>query len=131
MQVDTFGGIGYRDGMFNTKGGTKYKVGSDKIRDNIIFLLRQEKGKFYPDPEFGSELQKYMFEPMTKVLGQRMQNEVQTLIAKYYPQINVINVNVSMYSAENRVNIEIEYTYSDSYTDIETIALDLFNTVNA
>ena len=90
----------------------------------------QEKGKFYPDPEFGSELQKYLFEPMTPQLGKQMQEEIKDLIEKYYPQIELIGVDVSLSPENHGVYIDIRYRYSDSSQDISKINLALFNKVD-
>ena len=72
MQVDLLNGMAYEGGTFNLQGGTDRQKGELKLQEDIKFLLMQEKGKFYPDPEFGSELQKYLFEPMTPQLGKQM-----------------------------------------------------------
>ena len=131
MQVDLLNGMAYEGGTFNLQGGTNIQNGEKKLQEDIKFLLTQEKGKFYPDPEFGSELQKYLFEPMTPSLGKQMQTEVKDLIEKYYPQITLIGIDVTMDSNNHSVNINIRYKYSDSSQDISSINLALFNKVDS
>lgn len=130
MQVDLLNGMAYEGGTFNLQGGTDRQKGELKLQEDIKFLLMQEKGKFYPDPEFGSELQKYLFEPMTPQLGKQMQEEIKDLIEKYYHQIELIGVDVSLSPENHGVYIDIRYRYSDSSQDISKINLALFNKVD-
>ena len=130
MQVDLLNGMAYDGGTFNIQGGTDRQGGERKLQEDIKFLLTQEKGKFYPDPEFGSEIQKYLFEPLTPNLGKRMQDEIRDLIEKYYPQISLIGIDINLDTENNGVYISIKYRYSDSAQEISKIDLTLFNKVD-
>ena len=129
MQIDLLNGMAYENGTFNIQGGTDRQSGDLKLQEDIKFLLTQEKGKFYPDPEFGSELQKFMFEPLTPTLGRQMQKEIRDLIEKYYPQLTVEGIDVSLDQNNNAAYIDIRYRYSDASQNISTINLALFNKV--
>jgi len=130
MQVDLLNGMAYANGTFNEQGGTNKQTGDLKLQEDIKFLLTQEKGKFYPDPDFGSELQKYMFEPMTTSLGRKIQTEIKTLLDKYYPQITVVSIDVDMDENNNTIYIAINYKYTDSQQELSQINLALFNKVD-
>lgn len=130
MQVDLLNGMAYEDGTFNIQGGTDKQGGERKLQEDIKFLLTQEKGKFYPDPEFGSEIQKYLFEPLTPNLGKRMQDEIRDLIEKYYPQISLVGIDINLDTENNGVYISIKYKYSDSAQEVSKIDLTLFNKVD-
>lgn len=130
MNINLLNGMAYEDGTFNLQGGTDKQSGELKLQEDIKFLLTQEKGKFYPDPEFGSELQKYLFEPMTPALGKQIQTEIRSLIEKYYPQISLIGIDVNMVPEDKKIYIDIRYQYSDSAQDISSINLTLFNKVD-
>ena len=130
MQVDLLNGMAYEGGTFNIQGGTDKQGGERKLQEDIKFLLTQEKGKFYPDPEFGSEIQKYLFEPLTPNLGKRMQDEIRDLIEKYYPQISLVGIDINLDTENNGVYISIKYKYSDSSQEVSKIDLTLFNKVD-
>lgn len=130
MQVDLLNGMAYEGGTFNLQGGTDKRNGELKLQEDIKFLLTQEKGKFYPDPEFGSELQRYLFEPMTPALGRQVQNEIKDLIEKYYPQLNLIGIDVDLIPENKSINVTIRYNYSDGSQDTSTINLTLFNKID-
>ena len=114
MQVDLLNGMAYEGGTFNLQGGTDKRNGELKLQEDIKFLLTQEKGKFYPDPEFGSELQ----------------NEIKDLIEKYYPQLNLIGIDVDLIPENKSINVTIRYNYSDGSQDASTINLTLFNKID-
>ena len=130
MQVDLLNGMAYEGGTFNIQGGTDKQGGERKLQEDIKFLLTQERGKFYPDPEFGSEIQKYLFEPLTPNLGKRMQDEIRDLIEKYYPQISLVGIDINLDTENNGVYISIKYKYSDSAQEVSKIDLTLFNKVD-
>lgn len=129
MNVDLMQGISFKDEIFNNQGGTKVSYSNEKVKEDLKLLLTQEKGKFYPDPEFGSDLYKYMFEPITPVLARKLRSEIVSLIGKYYPQLNVINVDI--YSGENTIQIEIQYSYTDSQEAEDSLKLALFNQIGS
>ena len=129
MQIDLLNGMAYENGTFNIQAVTDRQSGELKLQEDIKFLLTQERGKFYPDPEFGSELQKFMFEPLTPTLGRQMQKEIRDLIEKYYPQLTVEGIDVSLDQNNNAAYIDIRYRYSDASQNISTINLALFNKV--
>lgn len=129
MNVDLMNGITYRDKTFNIQGGTSSSSGNDKLKEDLKLLLTQEKGKFYPDPEFGSRLQRFMFEPITNALAREMRAEITDLVKKYYPQLTLTNIDIL--SGENTLEITIQYSYSDSQKAEDELRIALFNQIGS
>lgn len=129
MNVDLMSGITYNDETFNIQGGTNNSTGNTKLKEDLKLLLTQEKGKFYPDPEFGSELNRFMFEPITNALAREMRAEITELVKKYYPQLTLTNIDIL--SGENTVEITIEYSYSDSQEAEDELRIALFNQIGS
>ena len=129
MNVDLMSGITYNDETFNIQGGTNNSIGNTKLKEDLKLLLTQEKGKFYPDPEFGSELNRFMFEPITNSLAREMRAEITELVKKYYPQLTLTNIDIL--SGENTVEITIEYSYSDSQEAEDELRIALFNQIGS
>lgn len=129
MNVELMSGITYDERTFTNQGGTSYSMGNEKLKEDLTILLTQEKGKFYPDPEFGSELHKYMFEPITNALATQLRAEIISLIARYYPQLRITNIDII--SGENTLQIVINYSYSDSREAEEELKLALFNRIGS
>ena len=128
MNVDLMNGITYDENTFTNQGGTSTSLGNEKLKEDLTLLLTQEKGKFYPDPEFGSELHKYMFEPITNALATEIRAEIVNLVGRYYPQLRIKNIDI--YSGENTLQVVINYSYSDSQEAEEELRLALFNQIS-
>ena len=128
MNVELMNGITYDEKTFTNQGGTGTSLGNNKLKEDLTLLLTQEKGKFYPDPEFGSELHKYMFEPITNALATQIRSEIVTLVGKYYPQLKIKGIDI--YSGENTLQVVIKYSYSDSQEAEEELKLALFNQIS-
>ena len=107
--------------IFNSFGGTNKVRGDSKLKENIECLVKQEKYKFFPDPEFGSEISKYLFEPMTPATGEIIRTEVYDLILKYYPDLTVNSVDVNMDGKRIEVVISINYTDSGQAENIKVV----------
>lgn len=125
MNVNLMNGISLNR-MFNTYGGTNHADGPEKLKEDIAFLLKQEKGRFYADPEFGSMLYSYLFMPLSEETGQRVKKEVYDTISKFYPNIYLHYVNVDLRDKE--IKITVGYSYSDSDNPTE-INIELFNKI--
>lgn len=125
MNVNLMNGMSLSN-TFNTYGGTNMQDGPDKLKEDITFLLKQEKGRFYADPDFGSMLYSYIFMPMSEETGQLIKQEVAGTINKFYPQITLQYVNVTM--SEKTIRITVGYSYSDSDNPTE-IDIELFNKI--
>ncbi|MBO7615061.1 MAG: GPW/gp25 family protein [Bacilli bacterium] len=126
--MDALQGITYNNTIFTQQGGTSSSQGTQKLKEDLAILLMQERGRFYPDPEFGCELYKYMFEPITEGLAKRMRTEIADTISRYYPQLNLINIDITSY--DNSIEIKIQYSYTDSGRAEDELSLSLFNEVN-
>ena len=129
MNVELMQGMQYNDKTFNLQGGCDVTTGNDKLKEDLCVLLTQEKGKFYPDPEFGSELNKYAFEPITEIVASDIRTEIIELIGKYYPQVSIKAIDI--YSSENNLQLDIKYTYTDASDYEEQLKLELFNRIGS
>lgn len=125
MNVKLMNGISLNN-MFNSYGGTNKSNGEDKLVEDIKFLLTQEKGRFYADPEFGSMLYSFLFLPMTEETGHMVKQEVYDTLTKFYPQLIIQYVDVTLY--EKTIQIKVGYNYSDS-ENTQEISLELFNKI--
>lgn len=123
MNVKLMNGLTLEN-TFNTYGGTNAIDGPEKLKEDIAFLLTQEKGKFYPDPDFGSMLYSYLFLPLTEDTGQQIKHEVAETIQKYYPQVILQYVNVTMSNREIKINVGYSYSDSDNPTEVEVSLLN-------
>lgn len=127
MDVNYMDGIAYGK-VFTSYGGTRGTQSENKLKEDIKFLLMQEKGRFYADPEFGSLLHSFLYEPMTEATANMIKEEVYNCIGQFYPQILLRSVDVDMNTVEKSIAIKVIYSYDDS-EDVDSIDLTLFNEI--
>ena len=103
------------NGYFNVSYDTK-----TQIKTNLKNLLLTQKGERIMQPEFGSDLKKLVFEPLSaNLLEAKLESTINEAINRWMPYINVDEIvyNVS----EDNYNIELELKYSLKYSNAETL----------
>lgn len=83
----------------------------DVIMQHIVTILTTPRGSYIFDPMFGSELYKYVFEPVDEYTQKNIEEEVRSCIQNYVPFIDKLTVNVLF--LKNKlgfvVNVGVEY----------------------
>jgi len=91
-------------GVFKTTYTTK-----DQIKANLINLLLTGVGERIMNPEFGTTLQNYIFEGINNNNSDALISSLQTSIATFIPQINVISITATPNTDYNLVDLYINY----------------------
>jgi phage baseplate assembly protein W len=91
-------------GVFNQTYATK-----DQIKSNLINLLLTYKGERVLNPEFGADLPRLLFEPLTDELYPKIQNQIISSINTYIPEITILNIKIIPNTDYNSINITINY----------------------
>jgi len=96
------------------------KVTKDAFSSDLIFLLLTQKGERYMEPDFGTNLLKYVFEPNDNLTATEVEKEIKRTISLYIPAltINSIEFNWNLDSegnpiSETQLNVVIKFTYSE------------------
>jgi phage baseplate assembly protein W len=115
QDVYTFGiNFPFQDSIAGTYFGLTYQS-KDEIRASLLHLLLTQKGTRYYDPDFGTEIYKYIFDPMDGETFENIREEVDTQVKKYIPNLDVTDIKVEPYTPEE----------TDNQDKIKTI--DFFN----
>lgn len=81
-----------------------------KIKSLLIHVIFTPKGQRIRDPEFGTNLVKYLYEPSDEISWDIIKNEVNEVVSKY---INGIVINdISVLSIDDGVEICVRIDYS-------------------
>jgi len=91
-------------GVFNQTYSTK-----DQIKSNLINLLLTYKGERIENPEFGADLSRLLFEPLTEDLYPRMQNQIISSVNMYIPEITLLDIEITPNIDYNTVSINVSY----------------------
>lgn len=91
-----------------------------------MFLFAQ--GERILNPEFGNNLYKYLYEPITEFVIKKIKAEIYEMFAKWEPRVSIQDVIVETYTDNNQLNVTVFYTIPM----LSDTALHTFNTnINA
>ena len=99
----------------------------DGVKSQLLHLLFTPKGQKLRDPEFGTDLIKYIFGPKDDMVFSDIKSEITSKVSKYVPQVEFRDVNV--YTSENDDNtiiVSVEYgVRKGNKMEITTVAVKL------
>lgn len=107
------------------------QVTKDAFSADLLLLLLTQMGERYYEPDFGTNLLKYIFEPNDNLTATDVEQEIKNQVSKYIPGLTVNKItfnwnldDAGMPISENQLNVNINFTYTeDSFS--ETGQLDL------
>jgi phage baseplate assembly protein W len=104
------GNNGYFEVSYTTK---------DQIKSNIKSLLLTQKGERLMQPTFGSDLRRYLFEPISSNLDSFIEDSITEAINTWMPYVTVESIVYDVYNTlkdRNRIDLELKYSlkYSNS-----------------
>jgi phage baseplate assembly protein W len=89
-------------------------VDNKAIRADLMHLILTKKGERFYNPEFGTNLLKYIFEPNDFLTLSDIKLDIQTTVKKYIPNLNVDNITVEPDdNNEYHAIIRLDYTITD------------------
>jgi phage baseplate assembly protein W len=107
------------------------KVTKDAFSSDLLLLLLTQKGERYYEPDYGTNLLKYIFEPNDSLTGNDVEQEIKRTVSLYIPALTInsvkFNWNVDDNGqpiSDNQLNVNIKFTYSEDALN-ETGELDL------
>lgn len=99
----------------------------DGIKSQVLHVIFTPKGRKLRDPEFGTDLIKYIFNPSDTSSFESIKGEITKQVSKYVPLVSFRDV--SIYNSEtndNGIIVMIEYGVKNgSKTEITTVAVKL------
>lgn len=100
---------------------------ADGIKSQVLHVIFTPKGQKLRDPEFGTDIIKYIFSPSDYLTFNSLKNEISEKINKYVPSVTFRDI--SIYDSEENSNgivVMIEYSVSKgNKTEITKVAVKL------
>ena len=91
-------------GVFNSTYSTK-----DQIKSNIINLFLTKKGERIENPEFGTDINKLLFENINDDILSNLKEELYDSVSKFIPNITILDINITSGVDTNTIYIETQY----------------------
>ena len=94
------------------------------IKQSIVNLLLTNKGERPFNPDYGSNIRSYLFEPLDYATAGQVSSSIQNTLTEFEPRITVISIDTSPNYDQN--GFEVELTYEIVGSDDPPIAVELF-----
>ena len=98
-------------GVFKSTYTTK-----DQIKSNLVNLLLTDTGERIMNPNFGTNLKRFLFEGITDSSLDLLKNNILISILNYISEITVTNIILVPDTDNNLINLTIEYYLNISQT---------------
>ena len=90
------------------------KSKKDKVRSLLMHIIFTPKGQKLRDPEFGTDLIKYIFEPNDNISWDGIKHEVSEAVRKYVNGITINNISVLQIEEEMaEIYVRLDYSVSN------------------
>jgi phage baseplate assembly protein W len=109
------------------------EVTKDALTSNLLLLLLTKKGERYYQPDYGTNLLQYIFEPKDNFTLGDIQEEIRFTVKTFIPQLDINNIQ--FYSdiddqgnklPENQVDVVIDFTFSEeTFSEQGTLRITL------
>ena len=83
----------------------------EAIKSNLLFFLTTRKGSRYMNPDFGTNLEKFLFEPLDDFTKTNIQDDITTSVMKSFPNITIDSIEI-VTSDSHTVAINIQFSYN-------------------
>ena len=94
------------------------------IKQAIVNLLLTNKGERLMNPTYGSDIRKYLFEPLDYGTSFLIKGNIESTISKFEPRISVLRISCKPNYDDN--GFDVEMTYRIQGTDDPPVAVDFF-----
>jgi phage baseplate assembly protein W len=96
------------------------KVTKDAFSSDLLLLLLTQKGERYYEPDYGTDLLKFIFEPNDSMTANDIEQEIKRTVSLYIPALKINSVTFNTFTddegnpiSENQINVNIKFTYSE------------------
>ena len=94
------------------------------IKQAIVNLLLTNKGERLMNPNYGSDIRRYLFEPLDYGTANQITGNIKSTIDTFEPRISVLNLRALPNMDDN--GFDVEMTYEIRGTDDPPVAVEFF-----
>lgn len=108
------------------------KVTKDAFSSDLLLLLLTQKGERYYEPDYGTNLLKYIFEPNDNIVATDIEQEIKRTVSLYIPALTINKVSFNWNFddngepiSDNQLNVNILFTYTeDAFSETGSLELN-------
>lgn len=112
-----------KDGFFLNMNA----VDSKAIRSDLMHLILTRKGERFYNPDFGTDLLRFIFEPNDSITYSDIKLDIQTTVKRFIPNLNIDDVIIEPNEEfEYKATVRIDYTITDDvFSESDFIIINL------
>ena len=96
------------------------KTLKDKVRSLIMHIIFTPKGQKLRDPEFGTDLIRYIFESNDNISWEGIKTEISESVNKYVNGVVINNISVVQNDSEAaEIYVRLDYSVTDGINVVE------------
>jgi phage baseplate assembly protein W len=96
----------------------------DAVKADLLHLLLTNKGERLYLPDFGSDLQKYIFEPNDSITHEEIRDSLNESISLYIPNLIVNSIEFKNNPIEEAIIVELSYSVTEgTFSSTDTLTL--------
>lgn len=88
-------------------------TGRASVKSQLTFLLLTNKGERWYNPDFGTNLRRFIFEPNDNVTWGDVQAEIELAVARFIPNLSIVSMNYAKGDTEYSMVLSIAYVYAE------------------
>ncbi len=96
------------------------QVSKDAYSSNLLLLLLTQKNERYYEPDYGTDLLKYVFEPNDSLTAGQVEEDIRNTVSLYIPEVKISSVTFNWNIddngepiLDNQLNVNIQFVYSE------------------
>lgn len=82
----------------------------DKVRSQLMHVIFTPKGQKIRDPEFGTDLIRFIFDPSEEMTWEGVKNEISDSVQRFCTNVNIADIQVAR-SEEDPMEIYVRVDY--------------------
>jgi len=96
------------------------RVTKDAFSSDLLLLLLTQRGERYYEPDYGTNLLKYIFEPNDSLIAVDVEQEIKRTVSLYIPALTIDKVTFNWNTDDNgevipetQLNVNIKFSYNE------------------
>jgi phage baseplate assembly protein W len=97
------------------------------IKADLMHLILTRKGQRLYNPDFGTDLLKFIFEPNDELTLNDIKTEIKTVVGRYLPKLKINSIDVvQSEESEYAAVVTIKYTITDDvFTTTDIVIINI------
>jgi phage baseplate assembly protein W len=121
--VEIYSDLSYNP-ILNQLGDLTTVVNQDSVKQSIRTIINTPKGSRIFEPDFGCNMNFYLFEPFIPETGMKIGKDIEFNITTYEPRVELISIKVSLDSENEGYSVNIVYKVRE-IQKVDTVTIEL------